>query len=89
MYCMDLVSVNDNNPIITLFLISSDSHLCLWNILHTGVEMEQSDPSPLKRFVQAKKKIGEVFEQLLVYVQEGTEFVKGKLNLNRILWNSG
>lgn len=43
--------------------------------------MEQSDPSPLKRFVQAKKKIGEVFEQLLVYVQEGTEFVKGKLNL--------
>uniref|UniRef100_A0A8C1AW91 Dynamin-type G domain-containing protein n=1 Tax=Cyprinus carpio carpio TaxID=630221 RepID=A0A8C1AW91_CYPCA len=40
------------------------------------VEMEPSDPSPLKRFVQAKKKIGEVFEQLLVYVQEGTEFVK-------------
>uniref|UniRef100_A0A8C1B083 Dynamin-type G domain-containing protein n=1 Tax=Cyprinus carpio carpio TaxID=630221 RepID=A0A8C1B083_CYPCA len=38
--------------------------------------MEPSDPSPLKRFVQAKKKIGEVFEQLLVYVQEGTEFVK-------------
>ncbi|XP_026130524.1 mitofusin-1-like [Carassius auratus] len=38
--------------------------------------MEPSDPSPLKRFVQAKKKIGEVFDQLLVYVQEGTEFVK-------------
>uniref|UniRef100_A0A8C2AH00 Mitofusin 1b n=1 Tax=Cyprinus carpio TaxID=7962 RepID=A0A8C2AH00_CYPCA len=46
------------------------------NILRAGVEMEPSDPSPLKRFVQAKKKIGEVFEQLLVYVQEGTEFVK-------------
>lgn len=46
--------------------------------------MEPSDPSPLKRFVQAKKKIGEVFEQLLVYVQEGTEFVKGKLNLNSV-----
>uniref|UniRef100_A0A673J8E5 Mitofusin-1-like n=1 Tax=Sinocyclocheilus rhinocerous TaxID=307959 RepID=A0A673J8E5_9TELE len=44
------------------------------------VEMEQSDPSPLKRFVQAKKKIGEVFEQLLVYVQEGTEFVKETCN---------
>uniref|UniRef100_A0A671QZM9 Mitofusin-1-like n=1 Tax=Sinocyclocheilus anshuiensis TaxID=1608454 RepID=A0A671QZM9_9TELE len=42
--------------------------------------MEQSDPSPLKRFVQAKKKIGEVFEQLLVYVQEGTEFVKETCN---------
>ncbi|XP_056324782.1 mitofusin-1b isoform X2 [Danio aesculapii] len=38
--------------------------------------MEPSDPSPLKRFVLAKKKISEVFEQLLVYVQEGCEFVK-------------
>ncbi|XP_026077786.1 mitofusin-1-like isoform X1 [Carassius auratus] len=38
--------------------------------------MEPSDPSPLKRFVLAKKKIGEVFEQLLVYVQESSEFVK-------------
>lgn len=38
--------------------------------------MEQLDPSPLKRFVLAKKKISEVFEQLLVYVQEGCEFVK-------------
>uniref|UniRef100_A0A8C1X4G2 Mitofusin 1b n=1 Tax=Cyprinus carpio TaxID=7962 RepID=A0A8C1X4G2_CYPCA len=42
--------------------------------------MEQTDPSPLKRFVQAKKKIGEVFEQLLVYVQEGSEFVKETCN---------
>uniref|UniRef100_A0A8C1ZF07 Mitofusin 1b n=1 Tax=Cyprinus carpio TaxID=7962 RepID=A0A8C1ZF07_CYPCA len=40
----------------------------------------QTDPSPLKRFVQAKKKIGEVFEQLLVYVQEGSEFVKETCN---------
>uniref|UniRef100_A0A8C1RPN9 Mitofusin 1b n=1 Tax=Cyprinus carpio TaxID=7962 RepID=A0A8C1RPN9_CYPCA len=39
-----------------------------------------TDPSPLKRFVQAKKKIGEVFEQLLVYVQEGSEFVKETCN---------
>ncbi|XP_056591592.1 mitofusin-1b [Triplophysa dalaica] len=38
--------------------------------------MEQTDRSPLKRFVLAKKKIGEVFEHLLVYVQEGFEFVK-------------
>ncbi|XP_067243810.1 mitofusin-1b [Chanodichthys erythropterus] len=42
--------------------------------------MEQSDRSPLKRFVLAKKKIGEVFEQLLVYVQEGSEFVKETSN---------
>lgn len=39
--------------------------------------MDQSDRSPLKRFVLAKKQIGEVFEQLLTYVQEGSEFVKG------------
>uniref|UniRef100_A0A671MC42 Mitofusin-1-like n=1 Tax=Sinocyclocheilus anshuiensis TaxID=1608454 RepID=A0A671MC42_9TELE len=49
--------------------------------------MEQLDPSPLKRFVLAKKKIGEVFEQLLVYVQEGSEFVKGKLNFKLISVN--
>ncbi|XP_056092262.1 mitofusin-1b [Rhinichthys klamathensis goyatoka] len=42
--------------------------------------MEQSDRSPLKRFVLAKKKIGEVFEQLLDYVQEGSEFVKETSN---------
>uniref|UniRef100_A0A8C1YCW5 Mitofusin 1b n=2 Tax=Cyprinus carpio TaxID=7962 RepID=A0A8C1YCW5_CYPCA len=49
-------------------------------IIFLSVEMEQTDPSPLKRFVQAKKKIGEVFEQLLVYVQEGSEFVKETCN---------
>ncbi|XP_057218196.1 mitofusin-1b [Triplophysa rosa] len=38
--------------------------------------MEQTDRSPLKRFVLAKKEIGEVFDHLLVYVQEGSEFVK-------------
>lgn len=43
--------------------------------------MDQTDRSPLKRFVLAKKKIGEVFEQLLVYVQEGSEFVKGMKSL--------
>lgn len=52
-----------------------------------GVEMEQSDRSPLKRFVLAKKKIGEVFEQLLVYVQEGTEFVKGIQHFTWFLWD--
>uniref|UniRef100_A0A8C2AHI8 Mitofusin 1b n=1 Tax=Cyprinus carpio TaxID=7962 RepID=A0A8C2AHI8_CYPCA len=46
--------------------------------------MEPSDPSPLKRFVQAKKKIGEVFEQLLVYVQEGTEFTCSNESLENI-----
>ncbi|TRZ03543.1 hypothetical protein DNTS_024096, partial [Danionella cerebrum] len=42
--------------------------------------MEHSDPSPLKRFVQAKKKISDVFEQLLLYVQEGSEFVNDTCN---------
>uniref|UniRef100_A0A673GGR8 Mitofusin 1b n=1 Tax=Sinocyclocheilus rhinocerous TaxID=307959 RepID=A0A673GGR8_9TELE len=54
--------------------------LCNYKNIYFSVEMEQSDPSPLKRFVQAKKKIGEVFEQLLVYVQEGSEFVKETCN---------
>uniref|UniRef100_A0A8C2AHL5 Mitofusin 1b n=1 Tax=Cyprinus carpio TaxID=7962 RepID=A0A8C2AHL5_CYPCA len=39
------------------------------NILRAGVEMEPSDPSPLKRFVQAKKKIGEVFESSLDQIE--------------------
>uniref|UniRef100_A0A3P8XF27 Dynamin-type G domain-containing protein n=1 Tax=Esox lucius TaxID=8010 RepID=A0A3P8XF27_ESOLU len=37
---------------------------------------ETGDFSPLKRFVVAKKKISEVFEQLLEYVKEGTLFVQ-------------
>ncbi|XP_030647079.1 mitofusin-1b isoform X2 [Chanos chanos] len=38
--------------------------------------MDHGDASPLKHFVVAKKKINDIFEQLLGYVQEGTEFVK-------------
>uniref|UniRef100_A0A4W4E7D6 Dynamin-type G domain-containing protein n=1 Tax=Electrophorus electricus TaxID=8005 RepID=A0A4W4E7D6_ELEEL len=38
-------------------------------------EMDQDDRSPLKHFVLAKKKICEVFEQLLSYVEEGSKFV--------------
>ncbi|XP_035267972.1 mitofusin-1b [Anguilla anguilla] len=38
--------------------------------------MENGDISPLKRFVFAKKKISAVFEQLLDYVKEGSEFVE-------------
>ncbi|XP_026867584.2 mitofusin-1b [Electrophorus electricus] len=37
--------------------------------------MDQDDRSPLKHFVLAKKKICEVFEQLLSYVEEGSKFV--------------
>lgn len=36
------------------------------------------DFSPLKHFVVAKKKIGDVFEQLLDYVKESSEFVSGE-----------
>lgn len=36
------------------------------------------DSSPLKHFVVAKKKIGDVFEQLLNYVKESSEFVAGE-----------
>lgn len=39
----------------------------------------RGDFSPLKHFVVAKKKIGDVFEQLLNYVQETSQFVAGVL----------
>ena len=38
----------------------------------------QGDFSPLKHFVVAKKKIGDVFEQLLQYVKEASAFVEGE-----------
>ncbi|KAJ7993490.1 hypothetical protein DPEC_G00272960 [Dallia pectoralis] len=40
------------------------------------MDSPQGDISPLKRFGVAKKKISEVFEQLLEYVKEGSFFVQ-------------
>lgn len=37
------------------------------------------DSSPLKHFVVAKKKISDVFEQLLGYVEETSNFVAGEM----------
>lgn len=37
--------------------------------------------SPLKHFVVAKKRISDVFDQLLTYVKETSEFVAGEQNL--------
>lgn len=42
------------------------------------MDSPQDDFSPLKRFVVAKKKISDVFEQLLEYVKEGSAFVEGE-----------
>ncbi|MGH0154606.1 UNVERIFIED_CONTAM: hypothetical protein FKN15_031364 [Acipenser sinensis] len=39
--------------------------------------MAESDRSPLKRFVVAKKKISTIFDQLLEYITEGADFVEG------------
>lgn len=39
----------------------------------------RGDFSPLKHFVVAKKKISDVFEQLLSYVKETSEFVAGEV----------
>lgn len=39
--------------------------------------MADTNSSPLKHFVLAKKKITAIFEQLLDYVTEGTHFVEG------------
>lgn len=38
----------------------------------------RGDFSPLKHFVVAKKKISNLFEQLLSYVKETSEFVEGE-----------
>uniref|UniRef100_A0A673Z3B1 Mitofusin 1b n=1 Tax=Salmo trutta TaxID=8032 RepID=A0A673Z3B1_SALTR len=40
------------------------------------MDSPQDDFSPLKRFVVAKKKISDVFDQLLEYVKEGSVFVE-------------
>ncbi|KAM9502014.1 mitofusin-1-like [Salvelinus alpinus] len=40
------------------------------------MDSPQDDYSPLKRFVVAKKKISDVFDQLLEYVKEGSVFVE-------------
>lgn len=37
--------------------------------------------SPLKHFVVAKKRISDVFDQLLSYVKDTSEFVAGEQNL--------
>lgn len=42
------------------------------------MDSAQGNFSPLKRFVVAKKKISDVFEQLLEYVKEGSAFVEGE-----------
>uniref|UniRef100_A0A8C8C8N5 Dynamin-type G domain-containing protein n=1 Tax=Oncorhynchus tshawytscha TaxID=74940 RepID=A0A8C8C8N5_ONCTS len=49
----------------------------LFNICRLSVmDSPQDDFSPLKRFVVAKKKISDVFDQLLEYVKEGSVFVE-------------
>ncbi|XP_062412621.1 mitofusin-1-like isoform X2 [Sardina pilchardus] len=44
------------------------------------MSLDQGDFSPLKHFVLAKKRIGDVFEQLQCYVQETAEFVEDTCN---------
>lgn len=40
--------------------------------------MDPGGPSPLMHFVVAKKTINGIFDQLLEYVKEGSEFVDGE-----------
>lgn len=44
----------------------------------TRSDSARGEFSPLKHFVVAKKKISDVFEQLLKYVKETSEFVEGE-----------
>ncbi|XP_049453718.1 mitofusin-1-like isoform X1 [Epinephelus fuscoguttatus] len=52
--------------------------LCLWSedvpMMHSGV-MDDVDPSPLRRFVVAKRSITSIFDQLLDFVKDGSAFV--------------
>lgn len=43
--------------------------------------MEQDNISPLQHFVVAKRTISAVFDQLLEFVREGSDFVEGKMDL--------
>uniref|UniRef100_A0A4W5QRP9 Mitofusin 1b n=1 Tax=Hucho hucho TaxID=62062 RepID=A0A4W5QRP9_9TELE len=53
------------------------SILCsLLPLISCYMDSVQGNFSPLKRFVVAKKKISDVFEQLLEYVKEGSAFVE-------------
>ncbi|MGH0121224.1 UNVERIFIED_CONTAM: hypothetical protein FKN15_071564 [Acipenser sinensis] len=55
--------------------------------------MAESDRSPLKHFVVAKKKISTIFDQLLEYITKGADFVEGKTSngkssvVNAMLWD--
>lgn len=43
--------------------------------------MEEKGVSPLKHFVQAKKAITSIFDQLVEYVSDGVTFVEGEFSL--------
>lgn len=43
--------------------------------------MEQDEVSPLQHFVVAKRTISAMFQQLLEFVREGSDFVEGKMQL--------
>lgn len=63
----------------------------LYVVLLTGKDMDQENCSPLKHFVLAKKKIGDVFEQLLNYVEASSQFVKGEIKWTaylKFLWSN-
>lgn len=71
----------DNNcPCTFLFSLLM---LLDWNTMSSvpplrRTDSGQGDFSPLKHFVVAKKKICDVFEQLLAYVEESSQFVEGE-----------
>ncbi|XP_027019250.2 mitofusin-1b isoform X2 [Tachysurus fulvidraco] len=67
---------SQGSPVSSCVCVASefDISFLFWDF--KGEAMEQEDRSPLKHFVLAKKKIGGVFEQLLNYVQESSQFVQ-------------
>lgn len=54
--------------------------------------MDPENPSPLHRFVVAKRSIGSIFDQLLEFVKSGSAFVDGQKHSARgsvVLGGSG
>lgn len=47
-------------------------------VVNRSSVFSDSDVSPLQIFVQAKKNINDIFQDIEVYIKEAAEFVQGK-----------
>lgn len=50
----------------------------IWTLAVRQNLMDPEDPSPLLRFVVAKRSISSIFDQLLDFVKDGSAFMDGQ-----------